>query len=845
MELNRRDFLKLSGATATVTAGTLGSMPLDLSAQTKLDEVGKWIPTTCQGCTSWCSAEAYVFDNRVIKVRGNENSKATEGHICPRPHLAIQQMYDPDRVVTPMKRTNPKKGRGVDPKFVPISWDEALDTIADKMMELRENNESEKFAVFRGRYSYMRDILYSGLPKIFGSPNGISHSSICAEAEKFGSFYTEGVWDYKDFDLEHTKYILSWGADPLASNRQTPHFINIWGKVKDNGHITVVDPRLSATAAKANTWVPIIPGADGAMAIAIAHTILVNGLWSKEFVGDFTEGKNLFVEGQDVDESLFDEKFTHGVVKWWNLELKDKTAQWAEDKVGISAKEIEKIAFDFANAAPRAISWVSPGATMQVRGGYNSLACHALNGLVGSVEQKGGVCQKLSPPVNHMPNYKTYQDSVAKKKTKYQKIDQRGYVDYPAMKKGKAGKGVITNHVADAMLAKDPYELKVVIGYWNNFVFSCTGAQRWEKAMEELPFFAHITTNVAEMTQYADIVLPAKFSMFEKFAFIKNKQNLHGYCTLQQPVVKPVFKDVRSDETEIPFMLAQKLAKKGFSAYLEFLQEEYKDPETGKKANTEAEFEEYALKYYTKPLWDGTHKNNGVEINSWKDFKKIGVWNTKKVPYKKHWGKFKTKTHQYEFYSETLKYALSHHAEKKHTDIDNVLKVCNYEAKGELAFVPHYEEPYRFGEEKEFPLVFTEHRSRLNREARSANTSWYHMMKDVDPGDVAEEDVAKMNPITARKYNMKDGDMIQITSINGSITCKLKTWEGIRPGQVTKCYGQGHWAYGRVASLDFHKAIPRGANTNELMVFETERLSGSNVRHGGHTRVRIEKVQGV
>jgi len=839
MSINRRDFMKMSGSAAAVTATSVSFVPSEAEAATNSTEPGKWISTTCQGCTSWCPAQVYVVDNRAVKVRGNANSKMG-GKICPRPHMAMQQMYDPDRIVNPMKRTNPKKGRGVNPNFVPISWDEALDTIADKMMELRKNNETEKLAVFRGRYSYMRDILYDGLPKTFGTPNNISHSAICAEAEKFGSFYTEGVWDYKDFDLENTKYVLSWGADPLSSNRQTPHFMNVWGKVRDEGQIVVVDPRLSSTAAKANQWVPIIAGEDGAMAIAMAHTILVNGLWSREFVGDFADGKNLFIEGEEVDETLFNEKYTNGIVKWWNLELKDKTAKWAAEKCGVDAHTIEKIALDFANAAPRAISWVSPGATMQVRGAYNSMACHALNGLVGSVETKGGVCQKLSPPVKKMPNYKPFQDENAKKKTKMQKIDQRGYVDYPAMKKGKAGKGVITNRAADGMLAKDPYELKMVISYWTNFVFSCTGTERWEKAMEELPFFAHITTNISEMTQYADIVLPAAFSMFEKFAFLKNKQNLHGYCTLQQPVIKTPF-NVKQDETEIPFMLAKKLKERGFGAYYDLLQE-YKDPETGKSASNEAEFAEVALKYYTSPLWDGSNPNNGPEINSWEDFKKIGIWNTAKFPYKKHWGKFKTKTKKYEFYSETLKYALDHHAEKYHIEVDTVLVKCNYEVQGEKAFVPHYEPLIRFGDEKEFPLVFTEHRSRLNREGRSQNTTWYYSMKDVDPGDVADEDVAKINPETAEQYGLKDGDMIKLTSVIGNIVCKLRTWEGVRPGQVTKCYGQGHWAYGRIAAKDFDKAIPRGANTNELMPAETERLSGSNVRHGGHTRVKIEKA---
>ena len=77
-----------------------------------------------------------------IKLRGNPYSKATHGTICPRPHLALQQLYDPDRVKMPMKRTNPKKGRGEDPGFVPISWDEAMDTIADRMIALRSDQDT-------------------------------------------------------------------------------------------------------------------------------------------------------------------------------------------------------------------------------------------------------------------------------------------------------------------------------------------------------------------------------------------------------------------------------------------------------------------------------------------------------------------------------------------------------------------------------------------------------------------------------------------------------------------------------------------------------------------------------
>ena len=73
-----------------------------------------------------------------------------------------------------------------------------------------------------------------------------------------------------------------------------------------------------------------------------------------------------------------------------------------------------------------------------------------------------------------------------------------------------------------------------------------------------MPFFAHITTNVAEMTQYADIVLPAKITMFEKWAYVKQKQNRHPHVSLIQPIVEPMW-DVRTDEAQIPFLIAEKL----------------------------------------------------------------------------------------------------------------------------------------------------------------------------------------------------------------------------------------------------------------------------------------------
>lgn len=851
MKLSRRKFLQHSSVAAggAMLAGcATGRKPetsamSEASAMPKSPGAGEWVATTCQGCTSWCSAEALVQDGRVVKVRGNQHSKSAHGYVCPRGHMSIDQMYDPDRVKVPMKRTNPKKGRDEDPMFVPISWDEAIDTIANKMMALRKDKETQKFMLMRGRYTYTRDVIYDALPKIFGSPNNISHSAICAEAEKFGAYYTQGFWDYRDYDLDNTKYVLMFGGDPIASNRQVPVAIKKWGQVLDQATVAVVDPRLSATASKAHEWLPVIPGEDGALAVSMAYVILSEGLWSKEFVGNFKDDKNHFVGGKTVDESSFEETYTNGVVKWWNLELKDRTPEWAEPICGIPAEQIKRVAMGLAKAAPNCMVWMAPGSAMQVRGSYAAFAAHALNGLVGAIDTEGGVLEKMKAPYSHIPlhkeKFKPYIDEISAKGQKNKKIDQRGTKEFPALKK-KPGGGVVTNRAADGILNEDPYDIKVAIGYWNNLAFSCTGAERWEKALSKLPFFAHITTNPAEMTWFADIVLPAAFHKFERWAFLPSKAARHSYVSIEQPMVKPLW-DVRIDETEVPYLIAEKLKAKGFPNLLDYFQKECKDPETGKSPTSSMEFALYVTKIMTQNFWDPAKYKGGDKLAGWEDFRKKGLWQSDPYPFKKNWGKWKTKTHKFEFYSETLKDVLKKHADKHKTDIDDILQTAKYTAKGEQAFIPHYEPAFRHGDKMEYPFIFQEYRSRLNREGRSQNLASYYEFKKVDPGDASWDDVIKVNPKDAATLGLNDGDKVKVISPVATIEGNVSLFEGIRPGTVSKCFGQGHWAYGRIASLKFGKT-PRGGSNNHLMPADYDRLSGSTARHGGVTRVKIVKI---
>ncbi len=800
---------------------------------------GVWRPTVCAGCTTFCAKQIYVQDGRVLNIRGNEHSKTTGTSGCVRQFLSLGEVYDPDRVKTPLKRTNPEKGRDQDPGFVPIGWDEAIDMLADRLITLRQRGEPYKFMTLQGRYSRLAEILMNRVPAIIGSPNAISHSSICAEADNFGPYYMEGNWGYRQYDLENTRYQICFGTDPISVNRQVSFATKVWGQALDRGGVAVVDPRFSATAAKADEWLPIKPGTDSALALALAHVLLTEGRWHRPFVGDFTDGENRFFAGETVDEASFEDRHSHGLVSWWNLELKDRTPAWAASLTELSEAQIRRVALKLADAAPHVAVWTSRGIDMTRRGCYASMCAHALSGLLGTADNEGGTLRYNKVPRQSAPAVDAYQDEIAEAGVTMEKIDRRGRLELPALKEGKSGGGVVSNQPADSILEGDPYDIEVLLAYWSNFAFSCPNPERWERAMAKVPFVAHVTTNISEISWFADLILPAPHHMYERWGLSDSAGNGYGHMGLQTPMIEPLNGGVM-DETGIPWLLGEALAKKGFTALADYLRTEFKDPETGAEPTDATEFGLFAVKRASQPLWDPAQHKSGDRFDGWQQFAEVGVWNSDKFAFRSTWGEMGTKTGTFEFYSETLKAALTAHAEKHGVTIDRVLEVCNYDARGERAFVPHWEEPYRYGSEEAYPLLFVDHKSRLAREGRSSNTIWFQANKDIDMGERKWADVAKLNPIDAERFGIRDGDRIRLTTVAGSITCEAALWEGARPGTIIKSFGQGHWAYGRNSAEVFGRTA-RGGNNNDLMPLDYDRLSGASVYYG-QIGVRVEKA---
>ena len=299
----------------------------------------------------------------------------------------------------------------------------------------------------------------------------------------------------------------------------------------------------------------------------------------------------------------------------------------------------------------------------------------------------------------------------------------------------------------------------------------------------------------------------------------------------------------RNDEAGLAFALAEKLADRGFPAVLDYFQRECADPCTGVSPASGEELAESALKMMTSRMW---HSDEPDALDdAWRDFLAKGLWETDPVRGRQKGEEpspLPTPTGRFEFESGALRRAFEEHARRFGLDPEGAAASLGYGARGRKSLVPHYEPPVRKGGECEFPFVFSQHRSIANLEGRSANAPLYHKLKTLDPGDEPGDDVVKIHPSDMERLGLRPGDAVRISSPEGSIVVRAKAWDGTRPGVVVKCYGQGHWAYGHVAACDFEQGIPRGGNNNEIIPPEWERASGATARHGGLTRVRIERA---
>jgi len=817
---NRRKFLQATAVTGA--AGVVGSVISEAVPPTSNKAVAQatWpkatiIKNICHQCPARCGIDVYVTNGKVHAIYGTPDHPISNGKLCPKGHLGAYILYDPDRFAGPMKRTNPKKGRNEDPKFVRITWDEALDTIAARLNALRDKGEQHRFAILFGRGWGNSDAgLLGTFGKLYGTPNAaLNHSSSCADTSKKAKLAIDGNYSYNAYDYRNTNYLLNFGASFLEAFRPYNNNLQVWGHIRTKApktKVAVVDVRVTTTGAAADHLLLVKPGTDGALALAIAHVILTEGLWDKKFVGDFSDGVNRFKAGETIDATLFNEKWTKGLIEWWNAEVKDRTPDWAAKITTVRVKEIVKVAREFGTTRP-AMAIFERGPTTHSNGLYNGMAIHVLNALVGSMYAVGGLMGQMGVPYGKLPiKADDFMDDAAKAaaERKMPRFDRVKTKELPLASNNIQG-------VAKSILEENPYKLDTLMFYLTNPIYSSPEAKRWEEALQKV-FVIETSPFPSESAVFADIVMP-------DHTFLERLQDaptypFEGYplTQLRVPAVKPIHDTKYFGDTLI---------------------------EIGKRINGKmGEYHKQVgnTENVIRALAKGFEKNPGDNgVNSFESWVEKGVWYKKPYIYRQIAGEF------YEWDGTDYRKPMS---------AEDVQKKLFKTASGKFELKSSYLEKYadfvseKIGIAKErvgFPqwiapkytgngdLHFITMKTAMHAEGRSANVPQAISIYQPVAGG-RNEAYLEIHPDTAKKRGIKTHDRVKISNELGMIYARAHVYPATRPDTVVLPFGFGHFAHGRWASGR------EAGNVNELIPNVSEPIS--NLVSYYTATVKVEKA---
>ena len=499
-------------------------------------EVKKSICAICDP-TCHCGMDLYVKDGGIIKVEGMTEHAHSRGTLCSKGAATRQFVYNPDRLKTPLKRAG-EKGEG---KFEEITWDEAYNTIADRLLEIKKTFGPESAVFFAGYSKWMRPYVQR-MAFSYGSPNYCTESSTCNKAmtQAWKLNYGAGAGP----DVKNADCLVVWSANPMHSNTVAAEMLfnkkDAWMK------IIVVDPRITPTTAIADIHLRLRPGTDGALALGMANVIVSEGLYDREFI----------------------EKYSHGFDEYKEY-IKQFTPEKTSELTGVPAGKITAAARMYATVKPAAFMTSSSSVVHNTNGVQNYRAAMLLVGLTGNFDAPGGnVVQKASygdTPSGFDSNFASF---VMPK-------------PWSAMKPriGQAEVPVWCELVdeAQAMFLPDyifgggkPYPVKALIGFGLNYRM-WPDSNRMKKALAELDFFVNLDPFMTDSCKLADIVLPVCTTV-ERSEF---KNYPGGFVIHTQPAIRPLYESI--SDLDFIFELSKRLGledellQKGYEACIDYI----------------------------------------------------------------------------------------------------------------------------------------------------------------------------------------------------------------------------------------------------------------------------------
>lgn len=827
-QLTRRDFIKLAALAGGAVA--LGNRFIPLSSGRAAAPIqppaGTWIPTACNMCGGQTGILVRVDNGRVLKIEPNPDNpigvanistdfwrwKNTDGAaMCPKGNAGPMALYDPDRVKTPLKRTNPDKGPGVDPGWEAISWDEALNTIAGRLKSLRDAGEAHKLIWFSEDHSFVD--IQKDFTELYGTPNYLNHSNLCDVSRKASFNLVMG--DGRPLgDFANARYILLFGWNPLSATKWS-HLPRIFTRAIENGaKFVVVDPYLSQTAARAHEWVPIRPATDGALALALAHLLIKWDSYDHDFVENWTTG--------------FDE---------FGAFVADKTPEWAEQITDVPAATIRRMARDMANLQPVVVdTWSGPGQHSNAVQGGRAIAL--LNALLGNIDRPGGM---MNPERKGPAHQKVHGPKIEQPRLDNLNLYPFGH-----------SSGVYTEvlqAIADGTAAYTP-RMGMVI--FQNLVLSVPGTNTVVEALKKLEFLVVVDTMLSETAQLADIVIPGT-NYLERYDLTTNWVTWTS-VSLRQPVVEPIFGQL--PEYEFVVELGRRLDLKNADGYDWFNLGRISGQPV---ASTKAWYEEYLseqllnggpkmsleeLKKQPGAVWvdpvgtryekfkDEVHLPDGAQVRTGSVIVKsadgktiLGFRNGADAAFKPDGSVLEIPADAQ--MDGTVQQVILDQDGKLwgFLDVKGILKDAEGKGKGFLRedkFIKGWNTPSRLIEFTSAQAAAKKDRNGTLVEAQPAYTprNWFpsaafplylinwkeashtHSRTQNNPWlvELAGWNRLAINAATAESLGVKDGDEIWVESPYAKARAIARVTQGIHPEVVGWQHGFGHWALGHIAN---------------------------------------------
>ena len=496
----------------------------DLAAELARIKQARVVKSFCYTCPWQCPTEVYVRDGRIVYHKGNSRAPNNIGSRCAKGMASGWVVQDPDRLKYPMLRTNPKGEPG---RFRRASWDEALDFIAGKLAEIKEQWGPEAVA-FTCHHDPNTVFYWHLLRDLYGSPNMYTHTSGCEQDRRSACLTLFGhVFPMHDFI--HSRYVILWGMNNLGANQGLWESRELIEAKKRGCKLVVVDPNFTETAQKADEWLPIRPGADGALALAMCHAIVEQDLFDRDFVSRHCEGFDGFRE---------------------HLRERGYTPEWAEPITGIEAGRIRRIAREFATTKP-AMSAIFKGSGYYTNGADAGRACYLLDAICGEVDKPGNLVLKdwapLGAPVE-IP------DDAKAAPSKDPLHVAMGYPLAPDLP---------NSRLPDAVIDGNPYPVKGLFVQSSNPVMSDPNRDRVKEMFAHLELAVTCELFMSETALESDVVLPE--TSFHEQAEIRQGMWKGPEVVLCQPVVE------RVGEAKPPYEIVKALAEKmGFGRYFPY-----------------------------------------------------------------------------------------------------------------------------------------------------------------------------------------------------------------------------------------------------------------------------------